>query len=81
MDPVSTANAREDMASVSDLLAEFAEWLDRQRGLAPVTIHNYCWHAELARRQRRSSHAVDAGAWPAAWYRRDRAGRRSAGGC
>lgn len=45
MDPVSTAGAREDAASVSDLLAEFAGWLDRQRGLAPVTIHNYCWHA------------------------------------
>ena len=46
MDPVSTADAREDTASVSDLLIEFGGWLDRQRGLAPVTIHNYCWHAE-----------------------------------
>ena len=46
MDPVSTADAREDTASVSDLLIEFGGWLDRQRGLAPITIHNYCWHAE-----------------------------------
>ncbi|GEM_PF-4234074 len=45
MDPVSTADAREDTASVSDLLTEFGGWLDRQRGLAPITIHNYCWHA------------------------------------
>lgn len=45
MDPVSTADAREDTASVSALLVEFGEWLDRQRGLAPITVHNYCWHA------------------------------------
>ena len=45
MDPVSTAGAREETASASDLLAEFGRWLDRQRGLAPVTIRNYCWHA------------------------------------
>ena len=32
--------------SVSELLIEFGEWLDRQRGLAPVTVHNYCWHVE-----------------------------------
>jgi integrase/recombinase XerD len=46
MDPVSTTDALEDTASVSGLLVEFGEWLDRQRGLAPVTVHNYCWHAE-----------------------------------
>jgi integrase/recombinase XerD len=46
MDLVSTAGTREDTASVSDLLIEFGGWLDRQRGLAPVTVHNYCWHAE-----------------------------------
>jgi integrase len=46
MDPVSTVNARDDKASVSGLLAEFGEWLDRQRGLVPITVHNYCWHAE-----------------------------------
>jgi site-specific recombinase XerD len=45
MDPVHTAVAREDAASVSDVLIEFGEWLDRQRGLAPITIHNYRWHA------------------------------------
>jgi integrase/recombinase XerD len=45
MDPVHTAVAREDAASVSDLLIEFGEWLDRQRGLAPITIENYGWHA------------------------------------
>lgn len=45
MDLVSTANACEDLASVSDLLAEFGEWLDRLRGLAPVTVRNYCWNA------------------------------------
>lgn len=33
-------------ASVSELLSEFGEWLDRQRGLSPVTVHNYCWHGE-----------------------------------
>ena len=28
----------------SDVLVEFGVWLDRQRGLAPVTVHNYCWN-------------------------------------
>ena len=46
MDPVCTADAREDTASVSGLLVEFGEWLDRQRGLAPITVHNYCWNVE-----------------------------------
>jgi integrase/recombinase XerD len=46
MDPVRTAAAREDVASVSDLLIGFGEWLDHRRGLAPITVHNYCWHAE-----------------------------------
>jgi site-specific recombinase XerC len=46
MDPVSAADAREDTVSMSDLLVEFGGWLDRQRGLAPITVHNYCWHAE-----------------------------------
>ena len=31
---------------MSDLLIGFGEWLDRRRGLAPITVHNYCWHAE-----------------------------------
>jgi integrase/recombinase XerD len=46
MDPVAAADAREDTASVSDLLIEFGAWLDRQRGLAPVTVHNYRWNVE-----------------------------------
>jgi integrase/recombinase XerD len=45
MDPVSTAGDRRDMASVSDVLVEFGWWLERQRGLAPITIRSYCWHA------------------------------------
>lgn len=46
MDPVCTIDAREGMASVSDLLVEFGQWLDLQRGLAPITVHNYCWNVE-----------------------------------
>lgn len=46
MDPVSIARADEGTDSVSELLVEFGEWLDRQRGLAPITVHNYCWNAE-----------------------------------
>jgi integrase len=46
MDPVCTADAREGTASESDLLVEFGEWLDRQRGLAPITVDNYCWNVE-----------------------------------
>lgn len=37
--------ARDDLSSGSEVLAEFGGWLDRQRGLAPVTVHNYCWNA------------------------------------
>ena len=44
MDPVCTADARDGTASVSGVLVEFGEWLGRQRGLAPVTIDNYCWN-------------------------------------
>ncbi|MFF0284335.1 tyrosine-type recombinase/integrase [Rhodococcus aetherivorans] len=32
------------MVSDNNVLIEFGLWLDRQRGLAPVTIHNYCWN-------------------------------------
>lgn len=46
MHPVSTCDVREALVSVSDLVVEFGGWLDRQRGLAPITIPNYCWHAE-----------------------------------
>ena len=42
MDRVCTADARDGTASVSGVLVEYGEWLDRQRGLAPVTIDNYC---------------------------------------
>lgn len=42
----SSAGQVADDAAVSSLLAEFAVWLDHQRGLAPVTVHNYCWNSE-----------------------------------
>ena len=42
MASVCTAEARDGTASVSGVLVEYGEWLDRQRGLAPVTIDNYC---------------------------------------
>ena len=32
--------------SVGGLLIEFGEWLDRQRGLSPITVGNYCWNVE-----------------------------------
>jgi len=32
--------------SDNDVLAVFGQWLDRQRGLAPVTVCNYCWNVE-----------------------------------
>ena len=31
---------------VNDLLAEYGVWLDRQRGLAPVTVKNYCGNVQ-----------------------------------
>lgn len=43
---VGNAGEGDDAASVSGVLIEFGGWLDRQRGLAPVTVHNYCWHVE-----------------------------------
>jgi integrase/recombinase XerD len=46
MDPVCTADAREGAASVKGVLIEFGQWLDRQRGLAPITITNYCRNVE-----------------------------------
>ena len=46
MDRVCTADARDGTASVSGVLVGYGEWLDRQRGLAPVTIDNYCWNVE-----------------------------------
>lgn len=44
MDLVCTAG--DDTASVRGVLAAYGEWLDRQRGLAPITVHNYCWNVE-----------------------------------
>lgn len=32
--------------NVADVLTAFGHWLDRQRGLAPVTVGNYCWNVE-----------------------------------
>lgn len=46
MNTVSTTAAGGGAVSVSELIVEFGGWLDRQRGLAPITVHNYCWHAE-----------------------------------
>jgi Phage integrase, N-terminal SAM-like domain len=46
MDPVCSTDARDGTASVSGVLVEYGEWLDRQRGLAPITIDNYCWNVE-----------------------------------
>ncbi|HQZ85297.1 MAG TPA: tyrosine-type recombinase/integrase [Actinomycetota bacterium] len=46
MAPESIADSRVSTLAVSELLVEFGVWLDRQRGLAPVTVHNYCWHVE-----------------------------------
>ena len=46
MDQLCTADAREGAASVSELLVEFGQWLDRLRGLAPISIDNYCWNVE-----------------------------------
>lgn len=45
MSPVSITGVREESSSVSEVLVEFGGWLDRQRGLAAVTVHNYCWNA------------------------------------
>jgi integrase/recombinase XerD len=46
MDPVCTVDAREGAPPVSDLLVEYGKWLDHQRGLAPITVHNYCWNVQ-----------------------------------
>ncbi|MGV9950026.1 tyrosine-type recombinase/integrase [Rhodococcus aetherivorans] len=40
----SGTGADEHTVPDSDVLIEFGLWLDRQRGLAPVTVHNYCWN-------------------------------------
>ncbi|WP_433600736.1 tyrosine-type recombinase/integrase [Nocardia sp. CA-135953] len=45
MNPEYTSDARAGAASVSELIAEFGQWLDSQRGLAPITVGNYRWNA------------------------------------
>ena len=46
MSQVSSADARQGAGPLDELVVEFAGWLDGQRGLAPVTVQNYCWHVE-----------------------------------
>ena len=47
MEPIVTVDVDDEIpTSVSEVLIEYGEWLDRQRGLAPVTVHNYCWNVE-----------------------------------
>jgi site-specific recombinase XerC len=46
MDLECTADAGDGTASVSDVLAGYGQWLDRRRGLAPITVRNYCWNVE-----------------------------------
>lgn len=41
----SAAAGGTDADSLTELLVEFGRWLDHQRGLAPVTVKNYCWNA------------------------------------
>lgn len=63
MDPISTVDARGSEVAASDLLVEFGEWLDHQRGLAPTTVRNYCWSAEqfLAALPQSTLSSLDAG--------------------
>lgn len=43
MDPEKSID--QQAGSVEGMLTEFGIWLSCQRGLAPVTVNNYCWHA------------------------------------
>jgi site-specific recombinase XerD len=45
MNPERTRNALVSSASTSELIVEFGQWLDHQRGLAPISVHNYRWNA------------------------------------
>jgi len=45
MDLGSAVAVRGEAVSGKELLVEYGRWLDRQRGLAPVTVRNYCWNA------------------------------------
>lgn len=46
MDANNAIGTCEHTKPVNDLLVEYGQWLDRQRGLAPVTVDNYCWNVE-----------------------------------
>lgn len=46
MDAARTIDIGEDTGPANDLLVEYGQWLDRQRGLAPITVRNYCWNVE-----------------------------------
>lgn len=66
MSQVRTADAGQGAGPLDELVVEFAGWLDGQRGLAPVTVQNYCWHAEqflgwLSPHVLRSMGLLDAG--------------------
>ncbi len=32
--------------SFAGLIEDFAKWMESERGLSLITIHNYCWHAK-----------------------------------
>ena len=79
MESVCDASADEVSGSAGGVLCEYAEWLTRQRGLAPVTVNNYCWNvrqflAALPQPVTVSVGLLDAGAVTAfmAGYCRDR---------
>ena len=42
---ISPGSGVEPGAGYQELLVEFGQWLDHRRGLAPVTVKNYCWNA------------------------------------
>lgn len=79
MESVCDASAEEVSGSAGGVLCEYSEWLTRQRGLAPVTVNNYCWNvrqflAALPQPVTVSVGLLDAGAVTAfmAGYCRDR---------
>ena len=74
-----TPSADEVSRSAGGVLCEYAQWLTRQRGLAPVTVNNYCWNvrqflAALPQPVQVSVSLLDAGVVTAfmAAYCRDR---------
>jgi len=69
MDEVITIGTGEvgSVPVIKSVIEEFAGWLDRQWGLAPVTVENYCWHvgqflAALPEPTQLSVGLLDAGA-------------------